>query len=797
MPSGSRVGAWRVLRVIGRGGMGDVYLAERADASFDKQVALKLVQGMLTPVARLRFEAEKQALARLEHPNIARLIDAGESSVGWPYLVMEYVDGVSLDESLSGQSIESILAIFLQVCDALAYAHRQLVLHRDIKPSNILVDRDGHAKLLDFGVAKLLQSAEGAEESATIERSYTPDYASPEQVFGRPIGVASDVYSMGVLLYRLLTGVPPYRVTGDTADLVHALTQAQVALPSRAVLGDTQTQTSDRRKRARQLHGDLDTVLLKALQKLPERRYASVDAFADDLRRYLENKPIHARPDAFWYRTGKFMQRNTIAVVAATAVMLALVLGLAGSLWQAHIANQQRVLAERRFEDVRSLAHAMIFDLHDAIAKLPGSTTARELLVKEALTYLQRLGEEGEPTPALRRELAEAWLRIGDVQGRPMDANLGDIKGALASYAKASELIGPVLRSSPNDRDAQLAQAQILLHRADVEFQTSDLESAGKDYRASAALWRALAAQGVPSAQYGLASALMGVGDYLFWTEKLDDSLKQYEAASAIAIADHTSNPRMHTLQLAALETRRGDTLDWLDRYPEGRVLLQHSLTLLEPLRKAGPRDAQALHSIAVTNVKLGENFQATDPDQMLAAFDKAQDALRTLSDADPADMNAKRLLGLSYNKLGDALLDLKRYDEGLARYNKALVINQMLVTSDPRNQDARRDLANNFNRIAMLELDRKRPAAAVKPLQEALALRTAIYKLTPEMTNARRDMALVNQFLAQAVTDPAEQCANWRRAEDFWQGLIADGKQAATDKVLIEEARTHAVACH
>ncbi len=154
-------------------------------------------------------------------------------------------------------------------------------------------------------------------------------------------------------------------------------------------------------------------------------------------------------------------------------------------------------------------------------------------------------------------------------------------------------------------------------------------------------------------------------------------------------------------------------------------------------------------------------------------------------------------MLGLSYNKLGDALLDLKRYEEGLARYNKGLAINQMLVTSDPRNQDARRDLANNFNRIAMLELDRKRPAAAVKPLQEALAIRTAIYKLTPEMTNARRDMALVNQFLAQAVTDPADQCSKWRRAEGFWQGLIADGKQAASDKVLIEEAHTHAIGCH
>ncbi|HTD29278.1 MAG TPA: serine/threonine-protein kinase, partial [Xanthomonadaceae bacterium] len=327
---GARVGAWRVLRVLGRGGMGEVYLAERADRSFDKQVALKLVHGVLTPTARQRFADEKQALARLDHPHIARLIDAGENQFGWPYLVMEYVDGKPLDEALTGQSLDAILPVFLQVCDALAYAHRQLVLHRDIKPSNILVDSEGRAKLLDFGVAKLLETADQAEESRTVERAYTPDYASPEQVFGRPIGVASDVYSLGVLLYRLLTGQSPYRFdTSDTATLVQALTDVQILPPSRAVLADAGAQTSERRKRSRQIAGDLDTVLSKALQKLPERRYPSVDAFADDLRRFLAHQPIHARPDAFWYRARMFLRRNTLAVIAATAVLLAVLGGLA------------------------------------------------------------------------------------------------------------------------------------------------------------------------------------------------------------------------------------------------------------------------------------------------------------------------------------------------------------------------------------------------------------------------------------------------------------------------------------
>jgi non-specific serine/threonine protein kinase/serine/threonine-protein kinase len=796
---GSRIGAWRVLRVIGRGGMGEVYLAERADASFDKQVALKLVQGMLTTAARARFDAEKQALARLEHPHIARLIDAGESELGWPYLVMEYVDGQPLDEALAGQPIESVIDIFLQVCDALAYAHRQLVLHRDIKPNNILVDRDGNAKLLDFGVAKLLQSTEGSEESRTVERAYTPDYASPEQVFGRPIGVASDVYSLGVLLYRLLTGASPYRFnTGDTAGLVHALTEATVMLPSRAVLNDTATQTPERRKRSRQLSGDLDTVLSKALQKSPERRYASVDAFADDLRRYLAHQPIHARPDAFWYRARKFLRRNTLGVAATVALVLALVGGLVASLWQAHLANQQRVLAEHRFEDVRGLAHAMIFDLHDALVKLPGSTAARALLVKQALIYLQRLGEENDASIPLRRELAEAWLRVGDVQGAPGKPNLGDTHGALASYVQAAERVDSVLRETPNDRDAQQLQATILMHRADLMFQANALADADKAYRRDIALWTKLRGAGVKDAGKGLADAQDGLGDVLFWNNKLDDALQSYARAQATMEAVGPGDaPIAYALFLAQEEAHRGDTLGWLGRPVEARAMLQHALERARALQRNLPDDPTVNHSVAIISMKLGENMDdLSDKTPMLAAYTYARDALSKLAASDPSDARAKRNLAISEQKVGDALFDLKRFDEALAQYRIALRGDQDLVSRDSRDQVARQDMAMSWYDIASVLMERHERDAALDAYRRALALRQELLAQDPKAAMLRRDVAVVLGDMAEALPDRQQSCRNWMASDVAWQALVGDGSAPPTDKPAIEKAHQHAMAC-
>jgi serine/threonine protein kinase len=797
---GSRIGAWRVLRVIGRGGMGEVYLAERADASFDKKVALKLVQGMMTPAAHARFNAEKQALARLEHPHIARLIDAGETELGWAYLVMEYVAGMPIDHYLADRGVDDVLTIFMQVCDAAAYAHRQLVLHRDIKPGNILVDGEGNARLLDFGIAKLLQSAEGSEDSHTVERAYTPEYASPEQVFGRPIGVASDVYSLGVLLYRLLTGVPPYTFDpGDTAGLVRSLSEDTVVAPSRAILGETVQFSGPRRRRSRLLVGDLDTIARTALKKQPERRYASVDAFAEDIRRHLANEPIRAQPDSLRYRTQKFLRRNAIAVAATVAVSLALIGGLVASVWQARIADHEKQRAEQHFEDVRSLAHAMIFDLNDELVKLPGSTAARSLLVKQALTYLQRLGEGKDASIPLQRELADAWLRVGDVQGHPGTPNLGDLQGALKSYAQAATYVDSILRAATADRETRVLQAQILLHRADVLFETDALTDADALYRKDIELWTRLRGVGVREAGPGIAKAEVGIAKVLFWLDRRAESLKYLtNAETTMEAAGPVDGPLDYGMFMGSGDLRRGETLAWLGQVEEGRAAIRQALNRLRALQHANPNDQTVRHAVAMAWMKLAENsYDLQDKQPILEECENAREILAAEVAADPADMRAKRLLALSEQEIGDALVDLKRYHEALVRYHAALKGEQEVAAHDPHDESVHQDMGNTWYGIADLYQHRGQVDSAVVAFRETIAVREALMQGSPHAAALRRDLAQAMTNLAAELPDKREACRTWIDSDSMWQAVVKAGGSAPTDDDDIAAAHKGAAACH
>jgi serine/threonine protein kinase/tetratricopeptide (TPR) repeat protein len=352
VPTGHRFGPYRVIREIGRGGMGAVYLAERADGQFEQQVALKLIKrGMDTDLVLQRFRAERQILASLDHPNIARLLDGGTTEDGRPYFVMEYIEGEPLDEYADARrlSIPERLRLFLTVCGAVAYAHQGRVVHRDIKPLNILVTHQGVPKLLDFGIAKVLQT--GADEptsSVTGFRLLTPEYASPEQVEGRHATTVSDVYSLGVVLYEVLTGHSPYRSKShEPADVVEAVRTTDPERPSTAVVRggaeeDTRRRPGLARDRAaatgagstvrlsRRLRGDLDTIVLMALRKEPARRYQSVEQLAEDIRRHLEGLPVRARRDTVRYRAGKFLRRNRASIATAALAGVLVLLPVAG-----------------------------------------------------------------------------------------------------------------------------------------------------------------------------------------------------------------------------------------------------------------------------------------------------------------------------------------------------------------------------------------------------------------------------------------------------------------------------------
>jgi hypothetical protein len=424
---GSRLGPYRLIELIGRGGMGEVYQAERADDHYHSRVAIKLVRVDHDP-ARVawRFRSERQILASLEHPNIARLIDGGATEEGVPYLVMELIAGRPIDEYCDERHLTTSqrVRLFLQVCAAVSFAHQRLVVHRDLKPGNILVTADGTVKLLDFGIAKLVETEAAtvpSDMTATHVRVMTLEYASPEQVRGDPITTASDVYSLGVVLYRLLTGRSPYREDNAAERAVEILSDSQPSKPSTAV-DDTKPRRAapttplpeaSRKRIKRALRGDLDNVLLMALRKEPERRYASVEQFSDDLRSYLDGMPVRARGDALRYRAMKFMSRHKYAMTAASLGVIALVAGIVTTTWQARIAAEQTSIAQEEVRKQRAV-QSFLTALFEKNTRLqPDALKARNMPVHELLVAASdKVLHEFTDAPSVRMEVMNTVARL-------------------------------------------------------------------------------------------------------------------------------------------------------------------------------------------------------------------------------------------------------------------------------------------------------------------------------------------------------------------------------------------------
>ena len=439
--TGMSIGPYRIVQVIGEGGMGMVYQAVRVDDLYRKLVALKVVRrGLYSRDAMRRFETERGILAHLEHPNIAKLLDGGTTPDGQPWFVMDFIAGTPIDEHCENAKlpVDDRLRLFLTVCSAVQYAHQNFVVHRDIKPRNILVTADGDIRLLDFGLANLLDpDAEAADETTSVQMM-TPEYASPEQLFGQPVTTASDTYSLGVLLYLLLTGQKPFVFkTRSPQEIGEVIKNSGPRRPSGVVSG----------RRARELAGDLDNILLKALRREPERRYLSAEALANDIERYLDGLPVLARNGNFRYRAGKFVRRHQGAVIAACVAVLALIAGTVTTSWEAHAARVERERAERRFNDVRRVANSLLFDVQDAIRDLPDAAGARQLIAAKATEFLDNLAPDAGNDPALERELGSSYERLGDVQAQQ------GLPGARATYRKAMEIREKATAENPADSD--------------------------------------------------------------------------------------------------------------------------------------------------------------------------------------------------------------------------------------------------------------------------------------------------------------------------------------------------------
>jgi non-specific serine/threonine protein kinase/serine/threonine-protein kinase len=755
----ARVGSYRLLRELGHGGMGTVYLADRENGDFRQQVAIKVIQrGMGSEAIVRRFRNERQILASLNHPNIARLYEGGTTEDGLPYFVMEYVDGEPIDRwcAARGSSTDDRLGLFRQVCGAVHYAHQNLVVHRDLKPGNILVTADGTPKLLDFGIAKLLDpDASTAVDLTAFARPMTPEYASPEQVRGEPITTASDVYSLGVLLYLLSTGRPPYRIDrgASIAEVIRIVSDEQPAPPSDATsLGEAHTAPGARRSPA--LPADLDAIVLQAMRKDPARRYASADQLSDDLRRLLAGMPVQARRDSLGYRARKLVGRHRAGAAAVALAVVALIATTAAAVRQAQVAERQRARAERRFGDVRRLANSFLFEFHDAIQDLPGSTAARELVVRKALEYLDGLAAEAGSDRGLLAELAQAYQRVGDVQGMPYRASLGHSEDALHSYEKALALRQRLLHEQPANPEYRLARAVVESRIGAVLGARGDTRGALQRHRAALAEVSALGnRERYRPAQAETALAAVAVGDDEWELGDMDAAIASYRGALKAARERRRDQPadREARRYVGVVEQRLGDALALEGRWPESLEHQQASFAVDQGLVADYPTSAESQRDLATDYTRLAVAHQALgDTPSTLAEHRQALEIRERLRAADPRDSRALTDLAESMVQLAEVEAAVGDYPAALAGLRRALPLRRQQAATDPANMRSRDDLATALTHLGSTLAASGDRAAAMTALREALRVRESIAATTPELSASNPALANLYFTLGQ-----------------------------------------------
>ena len=780
---GRRLGPYQVTDLLGIGGMGEVYRAFRADDEYKKQVAIKLVRaGQDSASVFGRFKNERQILASLDHPNIARLLDGGTTNEGVPYLAMELVEGLPIDEYCDGRKLDITerLHLFTGVCAAVQYAHSRLIVHRDLKPGNILVTAEKQPKLLDFGIAKILDPGVLGEESSatmTMLRVLTPAYASPEQVRGGTITTSSDVYSLGVILYELLTGHHPYPVKARSPDAIsHAVLEVEPEKPSsvvrRAEAGAGLNQpeitaasvsavregTPD--KLRKRLSGDLDNIVLMALRKEPERRYASVEQLSEDIRRHLERLPVSACKGTLSYRASKFISRHKASVAAAAAVTITLLAGILITTREAQIARQQseiareqKARAEQRFSDLRQIANSFMFEFNDSIKDLAGSTPAQALLIQRSREYLDRLARDAKDDSSLQQELATAYIKLGDIQGNPRKADLGDAVGARASYGKALAILEPLQLAQSSNRSLQtqaascyerlslLSSAQqstellakaahigedlVAQNPGDVQLRrdlattyadlslrfgnpytdnyilgaSKGLEYANKSLHIREQLYQA--APNDPAALFDLFEAYHYLADMLWVTGHLDQAL-HYEMSM------------------------RSKMVDFLNREP----------TNAEARRLLVTGDGR------IANV-LAENGQLSEA---LARVESPFHGIIALGAADPKNVLVQRQVGSGYNLMGELLLKMGKIDRAIERHRKAVQLNLLVLNVDPTNPDSQYRVARSYDLLANALAAEGTLPEAFEDSSKAAAIRKSLVEADP--SDARVRLALATSFL-------------------------------------------------
>jgi|GEM_PF-1009064 len=797
----ARIGPYRLLRLLGQGGMGEVWLAERADAAYSKNVAIKFIGTFLgNRDAVAWFRRERQALATLDHPNIARLLDGGETDDGRPYLVMEYVDGVAIDAYCDGLALEKILELFLQVCAAIDHAHRALIVHRDIKPANVLVTGDGQSKLLDFGIAKEIELG-AANDNQTKTQAFTLHYASPEQMTGQPITVASDIYSLGALLYRLLSG----RVLHAQATNVHSQLQAIETTspdkPSRAILMQMTGDESERKKRARKLQGDLDDIVLKCLRHEPGARYGSARELIEDIHRYQAHEPVTARRGNFSYRATRWARRNWLGVAAGFALLLTFAGGFVSTVWQARVAEQQRVLAQKRFDLSRALVKDVLFEFQDRLASVPGTIEARKQLVARTKKYLQDLGADAQDDPDLLADMALVERRLGDISGNPQQPNIGDTPAARTHYQRAEDLSRRAVALRPSDRKLLVGLAITLSARGTFAFWDDDLKLSERAYRDAIKLFADALKHNPGNKELSLQhdSAVIGLGDVQHWNGQLIEALATYNSVCNARVIEAAKDPALMD-SAGICHTRRADTLAWLERYPEATREIDLALAIDVAQMKKSPNDNHYAHGYIVTQTKRGEILDwSGKKEEALEAMTLGLAVADKMALKDPSDVRSARNVALMHSKRGDVLLAMNRTDEAIADYMAGLEANIALQKRAPTQSEYQRDVAFSHKRVGMAYHQAGKGVQAALHLDEALRYARMKYEANPQASAIRRDLAVALGDRTLTAGKLKLRCAWAAEALALWKGLEKDGLLSPSDTPqlpMLQKIMTKGLAC-
>jgi serine/threonine-protein kinase len=743
------VGSYRLLRRIGEGGMSEVYLAVRDDDEYEKRVALKIIrEGLDSEDMLRRFRTERQILAGLDHPNVAKLLDGGSTKDGLPYFVMDFIEGVPIDEYCDQNrlNLRQRLELFRSVCSAIQYAHQNLVVHRDVKPSNILVTSEGTVKLLDFGIAKLVkpdQFAQRVEYTATWLRPMTPRYASPEQVQGKPVTTASDVYSLGVLLYRMLTGHLPYRLEGHPpTELARLVVEEQAEKPSTAIArADTDPakrqvepvslESVSRARRMqpaqlrRQLSGDLDNIVLMALRKEPQRRYGSVEQLSEDIRRYLSGLPVLARKDTLGYRTAKFLGRHWVGVAVAAAFVVLLV-GFAVTMAVqaqriAHERDQARRERDRAERAVTFLQE--IFEVPDPLQGQGENITAREILERGA----QRVARELEDQPETQATLLNS---------------IGIVYRNLGLYDRAGPLLEQALDTRRTALGKDPAVAETLMHLGVLERLAGNYDDAERLLRESVELRRELLGedhQAVGETLNHLGIVLRQKGDYESAREMYDESIRINE------------QPGGDRLELATAKNNLAALLLGLGRHDEATMLFQEALELRRgQLGSEHPLVAQNLGNIGAALGMQGKYDEAEpflreslaihrkvlEPDHpaLIESLNNLAKLLTLLGNLDGAEPLYGEALSIQRRRAGEQHPNVAHIGSNLAellaqkgdldgaerRYREALALRREVLG------DAHVDTGKSLISLGGLLVDKGEPREAEPLLREGLEVLSA-----------------------------------------------------------------------